>query len=94
MTQDQQLAHLRQQVDKFYTPPGAPMAKANPPSETGKVPQISGEEFMAKALVSVGKRHLTTAQLTEAELCINAGKRPPEPIVRCVIDGVAYSPWG
>lgn len=92
---DEQLSRLQQQVDKFYTPPGEPMAKATTPDQSTAAPQtISGEEFMAKALTSVGAGHITTAQLTEAEYCINAGKRPPEQIIRAVVNGVAFSPFG
>lgn len=96
MTQfDRQLARLQQQVDTFYIQPAEPMAKATLLGDQSPAPRMmSGEEFMAKALTSVGAGHISAAQLTEAEYCIRAGRRPPERILRAVVDGVEYNPFG
>ena len=56
--------------------------------------QISGGEFLAKALTAQAAGYISSVQLAEAEQCIAMHKRPPEPIVRAVMDGRAYSPWG
>jgi hypothetical protein len=92
---DQQLSRLQQQVDKFYEEGAPPLAKGNAAAEPATASKVmSGDEFMAKALCSVAAGHITTAQLTEAEYCITAGRRPAERIVRAVVDGVAYNPFG
>lgn len=91
---NQQLAKLRAQVDAFYRPAATPMAKALTPKDPNYEPQVIGrEEFLAKALTSVGRGHITGAQLTEVEYCLNAGRRPPERLIRAVVDGVEYSPF-
>lgn len=91
---NQQLAKLRAQVDAFYRPAATPMEKALKPKDPNYEPQlVSREEFMAKALTSLGRGHITGNQVSEAEFCLNAGRRPPERLIRAVIDGVEYSPY-
>jgi hypothetical protein len=91
-----QLAELNETLAGAYGAPAKPMTKALR-DETGAEPptgQISSSQFMAKALTAHAENLISGVQLAEAEQCINAGQRPPERIVRAVMDGRAYSPWG
>lgn len=60
----------------------APKAEELTKSDAG---QISGEEFMAKALSAQTAGRLTSVQVATAEAYINAGQVPPRDIVAAVM---------
>jgi hypothetical protein len=98
------LARLTRDVAAAH--PNPAMMKADPPSrgrivatglvaEAGADPEstMSGEAFLEKALAAVGRGHISTAQLHEAEQYINQGKVPPRPIVKAVLLEQKYWPF-
>jgi hypothetical protein len=97
----QEMAKINNELAKAYGG-GRAMAKAiaapaaskedgGSPGETGSM--IGGEEFLEKALQAVGRKHISTTQLIEAEGHIRAGKRPPAAVVRAVMTGTPYWPF-
>ena len=71
-----------------------PLAKALTPEPEAISDNImSGEVFMAKALESVGRGHITTTQLTNAEFRLREGKLPDPQVVKAVLTGTKYWPF-
>ena len=73
---------------------GGIMAKAlssEPAAESANT--MSGEAFMAKALEAVGRGHITTTQLTAAELRLRDGKLPDPMVARAVLTSQPYWPF-
>ena len=91
-----EVARINSELAKAYGASGRTMAKALSGGdvvepETGTM--ITGEEFLEKALQSAGRRHITTAQVYEAQAAIQAGQRPPAQIVKAVMTGTPYWPF-
>jgi hypothetical protein len=92
-----QIARINNELAKAYGG-GRSMAKAHAAASTPKddeVPgeMISGEEFLEKALQAVGRKHISTTQLIEAEARIRAGKRPDPTVIKAVMSGTPHWPF-
>jgi hypothetical protein len=93
-----QIDRINNELAKAYGG-GRPMAKALAASPTTKDDDnaagemISGDEFLEKALQAVGRKHISTAQLIEAEARINSGKRPSATVIKAVMSGTPYWPF-
>lgn len=90
------LDRINAELAKAYGSPPAPtMTKAHDAAAPGHSAGTMDEgEFMEKALAAVSRGHLTTTQLIETEMRIQNGKQPDPQIVKSVVRGVPYSPFG
>src|SRR4051794_37703907 len=93
-----QLGRIHNDLANAYTGVARTMAKAltvpTATQEEALAPgEITGREFMAKALAAHAAGHISSVHLTTSELAIGAGQPPPPRIVKAVMTQSPYSDW-
>jgi hypothetical protein len=80
---------LRRDVDEIRAELGVPKGRGGQPMTKAmrlrNQAQMTGPEFMAKAMGAQTAGRLTSIQVATAEACINASKPPPRDIIAAVI---------